>query len=73
MKRCQMHKAAVTLIEVEFPNVEPLDFVEVLSSKTLLCNKIQSHKVIANVSKKIALFAIEQMNFFLLQCPTHHA
>jgi hypothetical protein len=25
------------------------------------------------VSKKIALFAIEQMNFFLLQCPTHHA
>jgi hypothetical protein len=25
------------------------------------------------VSKKIVLFAIEQMKDFLFQCPTHHA
>jgi len=40
MKRCQMHKATIAFIEIEVPNVEPLDFVDVLSSKTLICNKI---------------------------------
>jgi hypothetical protein len=68
-----MHKATTTFIEIEVPNVEPLDFVDVLSSKTLLCNKIQSQKIIVDVSKKIVLFAIEQMKDFLFQCPTHHA
>jgi len=68
-----MQKAAATFIEMEVPNVKPLDFVDVLSSKTLICNKIQSQKVIVDVSKKIVLFAIEQMKEFLFQCPTHHA
>jgi hypothetical protein len=68
-----MHKVATTFIEIEVSNVKPLDFVDVLSSKTLICNKIKSQKVIVDVSKKIVLFAIEQMKDFLFQCPTHHA
>jgi hypothetical protein len=34
-----MHKAATILLEAKLPNVEALDFVEVLASKTLFCNK----------------------------------
>jgi hypothetical protein len=36
-----MHKAVVALDEAKVPNVEPLDFVEVPTPKTLLYNKTQ--------------------------------
>ncbi len=56
MKRCQMRKVAVAFLEIEVPNAKALDFVKVLASKTLICNKTQFQKVIENVSKKIFLF-----------------
>jgi hypothetical protein len=59
-----MYKAVAAFAKAEVPNVEPLDSKEVLSSKTLFCNKIQSQKVVADVSKKIALFTIKQMKDF---------
>jgi len=41
-----------------------LDFVKVFASKTFLCNKTQFQKVTADVSKEIALFAVELMKDF---------
>jgi len=59
-----MHKAATALIEAKVPNVEPLDFVKVPTSKTLICNKTQFQKIIVNVSKKINLFIVEHIKDF---------
>ncbi len=59
-----MHKVATIFLEAKLPNVEALDSVEVLASKTLLCNKTQFQKITVDVSKKIVLFAVKQIKDF---------
>jgi hypothetical protein len=55
-----MHKTKTTLAKEEVPNVKPLASVEVLSSKTFFCNKIQSQKVIVDVKR---LFCLQMKDF----------